>query len=235
MSEEEERAAASFRDPAYLSSLSKIWAVLNNIWLLDEEPGRLEDEAKCGLMKPLGCLAQCRLLLTNPRGQHSTSLQAQPWPWRCSHPHLNPSDPVSTLTMNLSAVGGNAVWGVSGTAMPGKPYYCSVEGLQEPWWAWAAAPTHSSLQRYARHQGKGMKYSEKAFKSKLNPINDSFKRSIPSIYKSTLMGLCAIWLPTFAVSHNPVQAPWALTNLLPANSSLSGIWIKNIFQWWLLV
>lgn len=63
-----------------------------------------------------------------------------------------------------------------------------------------------SLQRHSRYQGKETKYSEKAFKSKLNPINDSFKRSIPFIYKSTLMGLCAFWLLTFAVSQNTVQA-----------------------------
>lgn len=71
-----------------------------------------------------------------------------------------------------------------------------------------------SLQRRGRYQGKETKYSEKAFKSKLNPINDSFKRSIPYIYKSTLMGLCAIWLLTFAVSQNTVQATRALTSSL---------------------
>lgn len=32
-----------------------------------------------------------------------------------------------------------------------------------------------------------MKYSGKAFKSKLNPINDSFKRSVPYIYKSMVI------------------------------------------------
>lgn len=70
------------------------------------------------------------------------------------------------------------------------------------------------LQRHGRYQGKETKYSEKAFKSKLNPINDSFKRSVPYIYKSTLTGLCAIWLLTFAVSQNAVQATWVLTSSL---------------------
>lgn len=93
------------------------------------------------------------------------------------------------------------------------------------------SPTLFSLQRHGRHQGKGTKYSEKAFKSKLNPINDSFKRSILSIYKSTLLGLCAICLLTFAVSQSTVQAPWALTP--SANSSLPGISIRKILQCWL--
>lgn len=50
-----------------------------------------------------------------------------------------------------------------------------------------------------------MKYSGKAFKSKLNPINDSFKRSVPYIYKSMVMELCAIWLLTFAVPQKTIQ------------------------------
>lgn len=124
-------AAASFRDPAYLSSLRKILAVFNNIWLMDEQPGRLEDEAECGLRNPLGCPAHCRLLLTNPWGQHSTRLQALPWLQRCSHPRLNPNDPLSKLTMDLCAVGGNAGWGVGDTAMPAKPYSVEVRSHGE--------------------------------------------------------------------------------------------------------
>lgn len=147
--------------------------------------------------------------------QPSTSLQALPWLQRCSHPHLNPKDFLK-LMMNLSTVGGNGIW-VS-VIHQCQQFYSSVAEVRSHGEDGLLLPHGTSLlfslQRHGRYQGKDMKYSEKAFKSKLNPINDSFKRSIPYIYKSTLMGLCTIWLLTFAVSQNTVQATWALTSSL---------------------
>lgn len=111
-----------------------------------------------------------------------------------------------------------------------KLYSLVVQSIK-PWWGWAAAHTwaftnlHSS--KAWRYESKEMKYSEKAFKSKLNPINDSFKRSVPYIYKSTLMGLCAIWLLTFAVSQNTVQVTWVLTSSLKTPHYKTFWWGKS--------
>lgn len=85
------------------------------------------------LRKPLGCPAQGRLLLTDPGDSTAPVPRHCPDPRdAATHPHLNPSDLLSNLTMNLSAVGGSAVWGVSGTAMPGKPYCSSWKDFRDP-------------------------------------------------------------------------------------------------------
>lgn len=141
-------ATAAFRAPAYLSSLSKIMAVFNNIWLMDEqyfnslEDSRIKQSVDWGTLWGAQWIADYCWQTPGDTAQHSTSLQALPWLQRCSHPHLNPNDILTKLTMNLSAVGGNGIWGVRDTSMPVRSYF-SVAGSKKPWWGWAAAPTQN--------------------------------------------------------------------------------------------
>lgn len=83
------------------------------------------------------------------------------------------------------------------------------------------------LLKHTRCEGKEMKYSGKAFKSKLNLINDSFKRSVPYIYKSMVMGLCAIWLLTFAVPQKTIQVTWVLTSSVKTPRGETFWWGKS--------
>lgn len=170
---------------------------------------------------------------------HSTSLQALPWFQRHGQSHLNSSDLPTKLTSNFSTAGGNGIWGVKNAPVQVQATFPSSEVSNHGAGGLLLARGPSllfALQSQGRYQGKEMKYSEKAFKSKLNPINDSFKRSVPYIYKSTLMGLYAIWLLTFAVSQNTVQATWELTSSLktpPWEAFWWGIFFSG--DWWLSV
>lgn len=110
-------STASSWDSAYLSSLRKILSGFNNIWLMDEQffqqPGRPEDEAKCGLMSSSGCPAHGRLLLTNPR-RHGTAQVSRHCPDSKDTDGLIWIPTILTKpTSNFSAVGRNGIWGVN--------------------------------------------------------------------------------------------------------------------------
>lgn len=171
--------------------------------------------------QPFGVPSTLQITVDKPQEtRHSMSLQALPRLQRCSHPHLNPNDLLTKLTINLSTVGGNDIWGVGDTPMPAKSYF-SVAGSKKRGELLLPHGTSLlfSLQRHGRYQGKEMKYSEKAFKSKLNPINDSFKRSIPYIYKSTFDGImCNLAANICSVTEH--CAGNLSTHLLSGNSSL---------------
>lgn len=149
---------------------------------------------------------------------HSASLQALPWFRRYSQPHLSPNDLLTKVTSNFFTVGRNDTWGVNNAPMHEQAAF--LRGIKHQPVVRVGCCSHTSLRCSLFFKGmadsrvKKWNTQKKLFKSKLNPINDSFKRSVPYIYKSTLMGLCAIWLLTFAVSQNTVQAAWVLTSSL---------------------
>lgn len=179
-------------------------------------------------MNSLGCPIHGRSLLTKPQRHGAGQISRHCPNSKCRSSHIR----IPKIS-DLFTKWGNDIWGVYNA--PAQLQVTFLYIIKPEVWKHGTDGllfTHRPsmlfiLLKHTRHKGKEMKHSGKAFKSKLNPINDSFKRSVPYIYKSIVMGLRAIWLLTFAMPQNSIQATWVLTSSVKTPHGETFPWGKS--------